>query len=297
MSAASSFEAGSDWCIIAYDACCLTQGTPAPNPLPTVDVSSFMPTATSPSETPTLAPTTSSFFSPTPLPVDDKQDPSYCFICQEGSDYGGDDYCITHPLYCNALVGTGVGDDLIMTTCREIVELYSRAFYDNDLSPKECGLVDYYEVFCCPTLTTVPQDPCTICPNGVTASEGDDFAPYAVADAVNNFYMVALPNSSTCGDLIDASQQYESGSELCAQSEVHELYCCPTTPDNYCNICPNGATVAMGNDHVPNAGTELLSGSKLSCGELINIATKFESESSYCAIYGAIDEGDCCPEI
>lgn len=63
MSAASSFEAGSDWCIITYDACCLTQVTPAPNPLPTVDVSSFMPTA-SPSETPTLAPTTSSFFSP-----------------------------------------------------------------------------------------------------------------------------------------------------------------------------------------------------------------------------------------
>lgn len=37
-----------------------------------------------------------------------------------------------------------------------------------------------------------------------------------------------------------------------------------------------------------------MSGSKLSCGELINIAKKFESESSCCAIYGAIDEGDCC---
>ena len=62
MSAASSFEAGSDWCIIVHDACCLTQGTPVPNPLPTVDVSSFMPTATSPSETPTLAPTHHHFF-------------------------------------------------------------------------------------------------------------------------------------------------------------------------------------------------------------------------------------------
>ena len=182
-----------------------------------------------------------------------------------------------------------------MTTCKEIVELYSRAFYNYDSSPEKCGKVDEYELFCCPTV--VPKNPCTICPNGVTVSEGDDFAPYAVADAVNNFYMVALPNSSTCGELIDAAQQYETGSEECVQSEVHELYCCPTTPDNNCVLCPNGATVAMGNDHVPNAGTELLSGSKLSCGELIDIAEKLESESSYCAIYGAIDEDDCCPEI
>ena len=291
MSLASLTEAGSNWCIDAYVSfapyCCQIIEAPVPTPLPTnmelPEFSMSMPTASS-SETPTFDVST---FPPTA--ADDNDDLSYCFICQEGSDYGGDDYCITHPLYCNALVGTGVGDDLIMTTCREIVELYSRAFYDIDLSPKECGLVGYYEEFCCPT-------PCTICPNGVTDSEGDDFAPYAVADAVNNFYMVALPNSSTCGELIDAAQQYESGSELCAQSEVHELYCCPiTTPYNYCNICPNGATVAMGNDHVPNAGTELVSGSNLSCGKLIEIAMQFESESSYCAFYGAIDEGDCCP--
>lgn len=55
--------------------------------------------------------------------------------------------------------------------------------------------------------------------------------PNAVADVVNNFYMVALPNSSTCRELLDAVQQYETGLEECAQSEVHELYCFPTTPD------------------------------------------------------------------
>jgi hypothetical protein len=67
MSAASSFEAGSDWCIVAYDACCLPQTevttaptvlpTTAPTLLPTVEVISFMsmPITVSPSETLTIA--------------------------------------------------------------------------------------------------------------------------------------------------------------------------------------------------------------------------------------------------
>lgn len=87
MSAASSFETGSDWCIIAYDACCQIAeplvSTPLPTPgfsLPEFSMPGFsMPTA-SPSETPTFD-------------VSNNVDPSYCFICREGSDYGGDDYC------------------------------------------------------------------------------------------------------------------------------------------------------------------------------------------------------------
>jgi hypothetical protein len=234
-----------------------------------------MPITVSPSETLTIAPTTSSFFSPTSTSF-----PEPCFICQEGRDYGGDDYCSRYPLSCNA-----PADEDYKTTCKEIVELYSRAFYNFDSSPEECGKVDEYELFCCPTV--VPQNPCTICPNGVTVSEGEDFQPYAVAGADHlTFWFNTIPNYFTCGELIDAAQQYVTGSTECAQFDVHELYCCPTIPEDNCDICPNGATA--GDSFIP------LQNATLTCAQLIDIAAKFERESSYCEVFGAIDEEDCC---
>ena len=98
--------------------------------------------------------------------------------------------------------------------------------------------------------------PCIICPNGVTALEGGDWAPYADPDGdhLTLFIGNMLGDTTTCAELIDAAKQYEVGSEWCALSELHELYCCFTAPENPCTLCPNGATA--GYVFVPNAPTD-----------------------------------------
>ena len=106
------------------------------------------------------------------------------------------------------------------------------------------------------------------------------------------FYIVELPDPSNCGELIDAAREYETGSEECALSEAHELYCCPTASDDPCIICPNGATI---DDLVPDTSTDIVTGSTMTCKELIDNAALFERESDYCEIFGVVDKEDCCP--
>jgi len=93
---------------------------------------------------------------------------------------------------------------------------------------------------------------------------------------------------STCAELIDDAKQYETESGLCGLSEIHKLYCCPSEPENPCTICPNGVTHPEGDVHVPNGRT-------MTCGELIHSDTLFETESSYCRVFGKMNESDCCP--
>ena len=139
------------------------------------------------------------------------------------------------------------------------------------------------------------ENQCIICPNGITAAGGDDWAPYAYAgsDGYNLFpiFFVNMEGDpSTCAELVDAAKQHEAGSESCASSEIHELYCCYTAPENPCTLCPNGAT--FGYDFVPNA-----SNATLTCRQLIDSAALLATDSDYCAIFGEIDELDCCPTV
>ncbi len=139
------------------------------------------------------------------------------------------------------------------------------------------------------------ENQCIICPNGITAAGGDDWAPYAYAgsDGYNLFpiFFVNMEGDpSTCAELVDSAKQYEAGSESCASSEIHELYCCYTAPENPCTLCPNGAT--FGYDFVPNA-----SNATLTCRQLIDSAALLATDSDYCAIFGEIDELDCCPTV
>ena len=133
---------------------------------------------------------------------------------------------------------------------------------------------------------------CIICPDG--ASAGDDFAPYADSDG--GFFILdfivslfGVGDSKTCGDLIEAAQQYSTGSEWCGLSEMHELHCCPTVPENPCIICPNGATA--GDDFVPS-----YEGNTLTCKDLIDYANQYGAESDYCGFIGKYHELYCCPE-
>ena len=134
---------------------------------------------------------------------------------------------------------------------------------------------------------------CIICPDG--ASAGDDFAPYAdsdgLLDVIGDFIgsLLGVGDSKTCGDLIEAAQQYSTGSEWCGLSEMHELHCCPTVPENPCIICPNGATA--GDDFVPS-----YEGNTLTCKDLIDYANQYGAESDYCGFIGKYHELYCCPE-
>ena len=67
------------------------------------------------------------------------------------------------------------------------------------------------------TPATEVDNPCIICPNGITA--GDDFVPNASSG-----------NSMTCFELIKSSMENESGSQTCiALSSVYKISCCPAT--------------------------------------------------------------------
>ena len=67
------------------------------------------------------------------------------------------------------------------------------------------------------TPATEVDNPCIICPNGITA--GDDFVPNAFSG-----------NSMTCLELINSSMENGSGSQTCiALSSVYTISCCPAT--------------------------------------------------------------------
>jgi hypothetical protein len=123
---------------------------------------------------------------------------------------------------------------------------------------------------------TGADNPCIICPDGTDAAV---FAPYADDG-----------DSRTCVDLIELAKLYEIGSDECGNSELHELHCCYTAPENPCIICPNGATA--GDDYVPEY--EENSVTRGTCKDLIDGAKRFESESDACGLYD-IDVAYCCP--
>jgi hypothetical protein len=181
-----------------------------------------------------------------------------CIVCPNG---------VTAPEGENWAPLAGTGDQ---TTCAEFIEDYKQ--YESGTAA--CELGDFnVGIYCC---WTAPLNPCSICPNGVTAAEGDDYAPY-----------VNIGNPITCGVLVVAAPAFELGSYMCGHFEAHELVCCPALPENACSICPNGATV--GGDYVPEAlGSQ-------SCNEWIDLTTQFESSSSFCGAQGEMVASDCCP--
>ena len=119
------------------------------------------------------------------------------------------------------------------------------------------------------------ENPCIICPNGVTINKGDDHVPFA--------------DGKTCAQVIQDALTIESDTAECGWYDVYYSHkCCPSTEIvNPCNICPNSITA--GDDHVsssPDWGK--------TCKELSDWAPQYESGSNACLVFGeAVPE--CCP--
>ena len=239
-------------------------------------------------------------------------DPRTCAALIEAAKQyeSGTEWCAVaemDELYCCPIVpenpcnicpnGATAGDEFVPDyegnywTCKENIE-YAMLFESESDYCEYFGKLD--ELYCCqdavsnPLPTPSPTDnseltlstaenPCIICPDGVTAVDGDGFAPYADSG-----------NTMTCGELIDAAKSYEAGSAWCGLREIDAINCCPTTPVNPCIICPFGAFV--GDDFVPRPTT----GTPRTCKEIIDFATLFESGSHHCKL-SEVDETLCCP--
>jgi hypothetical protein len=122
------------------------------------------------------------------------------------------------------------------------------------------------------------ENPCIICPNGVTASEGDGYAPYATSG-----------DNRTCAELIQEALTVESGTDDCGWKGSDEVFCCYTPPTNPCIICPDGITNAEGDDHYPWLWSDTDT-----CKSISDWAIQFESGSDVCVVYGSIVP-ECCP--
>ena len=129
-----------------------------------------------------------------------------------------------------------------------------------------------------PTSETVVYDKCIIFPNGAF---GDDHKPYA-----------GDRDFTTCAELIDAASKFESGTDACGWAEFYdEYFCCYTAPVNPCNICPDGATVAGGDDYMPE-----YEGNSATCSDCIEESKLYESGSFSCGVYD-IDKEKCCSPV
>ena len=180
-----------------------------------------------------------------------------CMVCPDGITYG-DDFA---PL-------ANWGDN---TTCKELVEF---AFLIEAESALCTSTQDLDESFCCPTAA---ENPCIVCPDGATA--GDDFAPFAEYEE----------NPMTCKEFIDLYNLVETESEQCEYGQFAVAgSCCPTTPENPCIVCPDGAIA--GDDFAPYAEFGYL----LPCKEIIEDYKFLEAESAFCA-WRSLDEALCCP--
>ena len=128
------------------------------------------------------------------------------------------------------------------------------------------------------------ENRCIICPDGITATQGDDYAPHA-----NNGYY------RTCAELVQDAFEVESGTDDCGVKEINDMFnCCYIEPLNPCTICPNGITNDLGDDHFPAAWDFVCINTLGTCKALVDEARRFESGSDACLIYeGVVPE--CCP--
>jgi hypothetical protein len=157
------------------------------------------------------------------------------------------------------------------TTCSYWLDYYAAEF---DAKSASCTVGWGAEIksHCCPT---VANNPCTICPDGITV--GKEFVP-------------STDDGRTCTDFIEATLTFDAESEMChVWAKQDEFSCCPsntTTFDDYCNICPDGITA--GNNFIPwSSGSE-------TCKQFVEDAKVYENGTVGCNYYKGY-EMSCCP--
>ena len=107
-------------------------------------------------------------------------------------------------------------------TCKELID-NAKLFETGSLRYAEYEDAVYY---CCPI---TPEDPCTLCPNGITVA--DDYEPHN--------------DGFTCADVLEyyaADFDAKSASCTVGWGAYIESHCCPTVANNPCTICPDGIT-------------------------------------------------------
>ncbi len=202
-------------------------------------------------------------------------------LCVDGSFEDIRSMCCPETLPENPCIacpdGTTAGDDFVPwvkwgdnKTCKEAVDSFAVYGAESEM----CAFKNSIKVNCCPTTT---KNPCIMCPDGATA--GDDFAPYAEYE----------DDPATCKDYIDDSTLYEEGTKMCEMSQKLVGHCCPTTLENPCIMCPDGATA--GDDFMPYAE----GGNLIPCKAIIEEYNFVDAGNFLCDKWKTWDEAGCCP--
>jgi hypothetical protein len=181
-----------------------------------------------------------------------------CIVCPDGAT-AGDDFAPFAEY------------DEDPTTCKKGIEIFNLIEKESE----ECRLGQIFLGPCCPT---TPENPCIMCSDGATA--GDDFALYAEFGYLK-----------PCKVYIDEYKFVDAESTICASRSFEEALCCPTTPTNPCNICPDGATAA--DDFIPFAE----SGQLTTCKSNIDFFKLIEADSYVCSKFGPYYKVGCCPNV
>ena len=177
-----------------------------------------------------------------------------CIICPDGAT-AGDDF-------------VPFANDGENITCKEYIDYFKLI----EKGSATCDWSQYVEGYCCPTTL---ENPCIACPDGITA--GDDFMPYAEGG-----YLF------TCKVIIEEYKFLDAENPWCAWKDWEEALCCPTTPENPCNICPDGLTAA--DDRFPYNDMQ-------TCKQNIDNFKLIEVESEACTEWGPVYKVGCCPNV
>jgi len=153
-------------------------------------------------------------------------------------------------------------------TCKEYIDFFKLI----EKGSATCDWSQQVEGYCCPSTL---ENPCNACPNGITA--GDDFMPYAEIG-----YLIP------CKVIIEDYKFFDAENPECAWKNWDEALCCPTTPENPCNICPDGLTAA--DDFFPFGDSQ-------TCKQNFDNFKLIEAESEACTEWGPFDKVGCCPNV
>jgi len=160
------------------------------------------------------------------------------------------------------------------TLCSEAVE--SVMFLD--ANSETCEMTKGFAAFCCPDDVQL-TNPCSICPNGITAVEGLDFKIGGESG-----------EPMTCDLAVTLSNAFDKESEMCLGLSMTQLFCCPDDANaaaDPCPFCPGGIS-ADASAIIPDANG-------LSCSMGIAYAKMVEKSDKMCSDV-QMAQFICCPD-
>ncbi|KAL7525398.1 hypothetical protein ACHAWF_001343 [Thalassiosira exigua] len=197
-----------------------------------------------------------------------------------------------------------------LAVCREVIDEATRKFEEGS---EECLDATWrHRATCCPP-EAAPEDPCDVCPDGITAIDEDDECRAmlvemalalesdsdvcrAMKSAREPFCCPDQESGARCEICPDGLDPWSSAAEIEAQCEeaktkqavypedsphcnkqMYEKMCCPDK--SLCNVCPMGVSPDAGADH---------------CQMTVDSAYTAEADSEFCDEMKAM-ELVCCP--